>query len=211
MGRTATQMEDNGNENVMEFPAGNADDGETGYPAETKVSDMKPAEQAAYWKAQSRKHEGILKSLDGLTPAALAELREKADQHDALNRELMSDRDRAVLEAREAAAAEANATFAPRLVQAEFRVAAAGRVDGERLAKILEPLDLTKFLAADGSVDQARVVAYVDDVAPAVVVPGKRNGPSPLGLGHYGAPAGIPGSQGAAEADRRFGKSTTSN
>lgn len=41
---------------------------EYGYPDETKVEDMTDKQQAAYWKHQSRKHEGRAKALKNANP-----------------------------------------------------------------------------------------------------------------------------------------------
>lgn len=155
--------------------------GEHGFPANTPVSEMDVEQREAYWKHQAKVHETAWKKRAGdLTPEKLQELRDKADRHDALERELMSDKDKAVVEAREAARAEALASVTPRLVAAEFKAAAAGRVEPDRLATILEPLDLSKFLDGD-EVDTDKVAAFVDGIAPAAAPPPK--GPTSAGQG----------------------------
>ena len=176
-----------------------------GFPAETPVKDMTIDQQAAYWKHQSRKHEERSKAFDGLTPEALTALREKADQHDALERELMSDKDKAIAEAEDRATQATTARFAEKLVRAEFKSAAAGRLDGDRLNNILAPLDLTKFLDKNGDVDEAKVATYVDSVAPKAAAPAPR-GPSATGLGKVPHTPGERGAQGRAMAEKRFGK-----
>jgi hypothetical protein len=126
---------------------------------------MTVEQQAAYWRTQARKHEDRVKAV-GLTPEQVKELRDKATKHDALERELMSDKDKAVAEARESARREARAEVLPALVAAEFRAAAGNRIESARLATILEPLDLSKFLTDNGEVDTDKVTAYVNGVAP---------------------------------------------
>jgi hypothetical protein len=180
-----------------------------GFPADTPVKDMSVAEQAAYWKHYARQHEERNKPFKDLTPEALQALREKADQHDALERELMSDKDKAIAEARDAAAAETTAKFAEKLVKAEFKSAAAGRLDADRLSAILAPLDLTKFLDKSGDVDEAKVTAYVDSIAPAKA-PAQR-GPSSSGLGAAPHTPGERGAQGRAMAEKRFGKAAAAS
>jgi hypothetical protein len=175
-----------------------------GFPAETPVKDMTIDQQAAYWKHQSRKHEERSKAFDGLTPETLASLREKADQHDALERELMSDKDKAIATARDEAAAETTAKFAEKLVKAEFKSASAGRLDADRLNNILAPLDLTRFLDKNGDVDETKVAAYVDSVAPKAPV--QQRGPSATGLGNIPNVPTERGAQGKAMAEKRFGK-----
>lgn len=181
-----------------------------GFPAETPVKDMTVDQQAAYWRHQAQKHEKEWKSwskVHDLTPDQLQALREKADQHDALERELMSDKDKAILEAREAASSETTAKFAEKLVKAEFKSAAAGRLDAECLNNVLGPLDLTKFLDKNGDVDEAKVATYVDSIAPAATPPARR-GPTASGLGATPHTPGERGAQGRAMAEKRFGKAS---
>lgn len=66
-------------------------------------------------------------------------------------------------EARQAALAEA----APRLVAAEFRAAAAGRMTAEQLKELTEDLDMSKYLTESGEVDVERIKKKVDALAPA--------------------------------------------
>ena len=181
----------------------------TGFPADTPVKDMTIEQQAAYWKHYARQHEERARPFKDLTPEALQALREKADQHDALERELMSDKDKAILEAKEAAEAETTARFAEKLVKAEFKSAAAGRLEADRLNTVLAPLDLTKFLDKNGDVDEAKVSQYVDSIAPAKA-PAQR-GPSSSGLGTAPVVPGERGAQGKAMAEKRFGKASATS
>lgn len=137
-----------------------------GFPANTPWQDMTPAEQVSYWQHQSRRHEDRVKAI-GLTPEQVKDLRDKAARHDALEREMMSDKDKAVAEATDRAKADAYATVIPKLVAAEFKAAAAGRIEAERLTTIIEPLDLAKFLTDSGDVDTEKVSRFVDGIAPA--------------------------------------------
>jgi hypothetical protein len=133
-----------------------------GFPPATPVKDMTPVEQAAYWKAQSRKHE------DRASHAADYDTI-KAER-DALKTATLTDAEKAIeaakTEARTAAMVEAAKGIMPKLVRAEFKAAATGKIEPDRLTAILEPLDLTKFLTADGSeVDADKVSAYVAGIA----------------------------------------------
>lgn len=118
-------------------------------------------------------------------PDEIEALREKAARVEALEYELSSDKEKAVADAKKAAQEEARSAYVPRLVSAEFRAAAAGRLEPERLATILEPLDLSKFLTDSGDVDTDKVSAFVDGIAPArgTETPPQRRGPSTDGLG----------------------------
>jgi hypothetical protein len=154
-----------------------------GFPTGTPVADMTVDQQAAYWKHQSRKHEDRSKAFGDLTPEALAELREKAEKQEAFEYELSSEAEKRAADARREARAEADAEYRPRLVEAKFEALSAGRIEPEKLATILEPLDLSKFLTTDGTVDAAKVSAYVDGIAP-TQSPQTRTGPSPSGQGN---------------------------
>lgn len=110
--------------------------------------------EAEKWKAQSRKNEDRAK-----------ENKKARDELDALHKASMSDTDRAIAEAREAGRSEALSTAGARLVDADIRVAAAGRtVDVDAL---LEGLDRSKFLTDDGEPDSDAIKAWVDRIAPA--------------------------------------------
>jgi hypothetical protein len=177
-----------------------------GFPDNTKVEDMTVEQQAAYWKYHSRKHESRVSALGNLTPEDVQALRDKAAQFDAAEAEKGTDMEKAVRSAYEQAEKAVLAKIQPQLVTAEFRAAAVGRIDNDRLASILEPLDLAKFLAADGSVDTAKVSSYVNGIAPAM---GSSTAQPPfpsLGQGQHTAPPTVPGAAGAAAAAKRFGK-----
>lgn len=131
------------------------DAGSNGYPADTPIAEMTPAEQAAYWKAQSRKHESRVKALG--TPEEIRAWKDASAELDKLRKANMGDQERAVAEAREQAAADTARKFAGQLVAAEFRAATAGRVQAEELTDVLDSLDLTKFLTEDGSVNVEKV------------------------------------------------------
>lgn len=107
------------------------------------------------WKSQARKHEDRAKA----NAAAAKELEQ-------VRAESMTEQERAVAEASAKARAETLAEVGGRLAASEVRVAAAGRLDDEQLAVILDSVDLTKFLMEDGQVDTDRVRAFVDGITP---------------------------------------------
>lgn len=139
-------------------------EGEGEFPANTPTAQMTPEQQAAYWKAQSRKHE------------ARSQARGDYDQikaeRDELKRAGMSADEQAVEDAKSQAAnaarAEVTATYAKRLVHAEMRGALRGaQVPADRIEQIVGPLDHTHFLADDGEVDADKVSNYAAGFAPA--------------------------------------------
>lgn len=136
---------------------------EYGYPDKTPVAEMPTDQQAAYWKHQARKHEDRVKSM--------ADYETVKAERDQLKQATQTDAEKAIeaakAEAAEAARAEARKETLPALVKAEFKAAAAGKIPADRLATILDPLDLTKFLDAAGAeVDTDKVQQYVDGLAP---------------------------------------------
>ena len=74
-----------------------------------------------------------------------------------------------VAEARAQAQADAARRAAPKLIAAEFRAAATGKVANP--AKVADLLDLTKLADADGNPDDAAIAAAVDALVAAVGVP----------------------------------------
>jgi hypothetical protein len=156
------QVSDQGGGTPPADPAPAAADG---FPADTPVVEMTVDQQLAYWKHQSRKHEGRVKALGDVDA-----LRDKAAKWDAAEAEKLTPSEKAIEEARAAerakVLAEQTKTVADRLVAAEFKVALAGRKKPEEVAALLEPLDLTKFLTSDGEVDADKVKTYADGIAP---------------------------------------------
>lgn len=176
-----------------------------GFPDGTTLEEMTAEQQAAYWKDKARKHEARVKSLGSLSAEELAALREKASRHDALEFELMSDKDKAVAEAKDAASSEARTTWLPRVVAAEFKAAAAGRIEADRLAAILEPLDLSKFVDGD-DVDAEKVAAFVEGIAPKQEQTPPRRGPSASTSGPRTSTTAPSIDNGRSEYQRRHGK-----
>ncbi|AGL13870.1 hypothetical protein [Actinoplanes sp. N902-109] len=116
---------------------------------ETDVTDWKA--EAEKWQAMARKSEDRAKS----NAAAAKEL-------EKVRAASMTEQEKAVAEARQAATAEATRATAPRLVRAEFRAAAAGRVDPDALTAYLEDVDLAKFIGDDGEPDIKAIEARIE-------------------------------------------------
>jgi hypothetical protein len=112
------------------------------------------------WKTQSRKHEERAKA----NAAAQAEL-------DKVKQSQMSEQEKAVAQARAEAKAEgkaeAVAELGPRLIAAEIRGAAAGRLEDDQLTTLMEGINVAAFLTDDGEVDTAKVTKFVNGIAPA--------------------------------------------
>jgi hypothetical protein len=126
-----------------------------GYPANTPVAEMNAAQQAAYWKAQSRKHEQRVKSLG--TPEEIRKLKADAAELEKLRQASMGEQERAVSEARAQAVQETAKEWAQRVVRSELRAATAGRVNPEDFDDLVAPMNLDWFLDADRNVDEAKI------------------------------------------------------
>jgi membrane protein involved in colicin uptake len=140
-------------------PDGGTPDGEatTGTPpAETGSGDdlEQVKADAERWKALARKHEDRAKA----NASAAKELEE-------LRKQSMSETERAVAEARAEARRDAMRELGSRVVDAEVRAAAKGRVAD--VDALLEGLDRSKFLNDDGDADAAAISKWIDRIAPA--------------------------------------------
>lgn len=136
-----------------------------GFPAETPVNEMTDAQQAAYWKYHSRKHETVAKSREDYdTIKALAEKWTTHEKSSKPADQVKAEED--AEEARKAAEKAVAAKFATKLVTAEFKAAVAGRMKPEDLTDLLEDMDLTKYLNDDGDVDTDRVTKKAAIIAP---------------------------------------------
>lgn len=181
-----------------------------GYQANTPLEQMTVEQQRNYWQAYARKHEGNNRELAGWKRDNEA----KVAAHDRLVAASATEQDKAVEAAKAEAVKAGRAEMVPQLVAAEFLAAAAGKLTREQVTQILAPLNQTYFLAADGTVDTAKVTDYVSKVAgTAPAAGGGANGGHQLPAGFpdlgQGARGGtqVTGKQaGLAEAERRFGK-----
>lgn len=125
-------------------------------PPDAPATGDDPAAEVAKWKELARKHEDRAKANAG----AQKEL-------DALKAASMSDLEKAVAQAKADGINEGLATSAQKVVAAEFKAAAAGRLDAAALSTLLDGLNLVAFIDAAGDVDSEKVQSFVDGIAPA--------------------------------------------
>jgi hypothetical protein len=201
------QTEDQDNKGPAENSKTEGTDGEKenklGFPEDTPVAEMTDKEAAAYWKHKARKHENTVKAQkDYADQKALAdkwrEHEQKQKPADQVAQEELEKRIRE--EARKDALKEA----APKFVNAEFKAQIGNRLPAEKLKLILEDLDHTKYLDADGEVDVERVKSRVEIIAPAASA-----NPNPRQRTHQGhrSSEGATGmSAGRAAYEARHGK-----
>jgi len=148
-------------------PAGEAvkpaeQNNDQGFPENTPWRDMTLGQQVEYWKAQSRKHEGRANSM-----ADYSELKAKAEKLAEIEEANMTEQQKAVAAAAKDAREATLREVGSRLVDAQFTVAAAGRMDEERLKALLDGVDRSRFMKEDGTADADKVKSFVDSVAPA--------------------------------------------
>lgn len=149
--------------NTENEASGPEDNSDKGFPAQTKIADMTPEQQAAYWKFQSRKHEGnvtnLRTELDKRPPAVKQQEAPKPDaeeaplDRDALRKELLADIKR---------------EQAPELVRTQFEALIGDRLPEATRVAILEDMDLLKFVNEDGSLDKDRIKSKAELLVPVV-------------------------------------------
>ncbi|WP_329405411.1 hypothetical protein OG563_26475 [Nocardia vinacea] len=192
---------------------------EHGYPDSTPLAEMDIAEQAAYWKHQSRKHEARARANTGALSAEDAQaLRDQVTQ---LQAAALTDEQRAqaaeVATAVEAARTAEREALLPMLHDAQLRGYASTVIKGDRLEGFVSTVNVAKFLNDAGQVDGEKVVAHVTAQygAPGETETPAGTPPSPpatypdLGQGKTGAGINKTPARdaGIAEAARRFANS----
>jgi hypothetical protein len=139
--------------------SGPEDHSDKGFPAQTKIADMTPEQQAAYWKFQSRKHEGNVTNLRSeldKRPAAPKPEAPKPAETDPLD----------PAEMRKQIMLELKKEQAPELVRSQFEALIGDRLPEETRDAILEDLNLARFVKEDGSLDKDRIKAKAELLAP---------------------------------------------
>jgi len=167
-------------------PKFQSEDGETfEFPVDTPLAQMNETERTEYWRHKAQKHEKTVKARSDYD-----DLKAKAKERDDLVAANATEQERAVAAAKAEGRSEAMRAAGPRLVEAHFMAAAAGRLDEERVKAILEPLNADHFLTDSGDVDTAKVTTYVNGIAP-VMGTGKPPavGPSSRGQGQRNSSA----------------------
>jgi len=144
-GADAGTGDDTGTEGGGAEGADGADTGTDGAEGDTGTgSDGAGDQEATKWKALARKHEKQAKV--------------NAAELDKLRKAGLSDQEKAVEDAREAARAEARTEFGAKLAAAELKAAGVPR-------DIVEDLDLSRFLDDQGEVDTDKVAAHAKKYA----------------------------------------------
>lgn len=138
--------------------------GDEGPPAGEQPAQPKPPE--AKGEAKDDKDPVELQAALGEERKHRRELQTKLDR---LEREHMSEQEKAIATAKAEGRAEAIMSAGKRLAAAEFRAAAAGRISDANAA--LEVLDLSKFVGEDGEPDTKAIAGVVERLAAALPAP----------------------------------------
>lgn len=163
------------------------------------TSEMTPEERIEFEQGAKRKAQDRLKAFDGTTPEDVATMRQKLDQ---LEKEKLTEQERAVADARDEARAEAFASSASHTVDAVLQVALRGRSAD---AATLLALDRSTFVV-DGKADTAAIEKWVEEnsTAGSSADQGRRH--VDLGQGDRERQTVSGRATGEAEAQKRFGK-----
>lgn len=135
-------------------------DGETfNFPADTAIADMKPEEQAEYWRHQSKKQQKLAKEAK---PADYAQLQAAAAKLEKLERKKLPKQERKHQREVEDARREGENIGAERYL----KDAVQGRFQGltgmksEDAEKIFAHLDVRSFIDDEGNLDDDAIAEY---------------------------------------------------
>lgn len=165
-----------------------------GFPDATKVEDMTPVEQAAYWRNQSKVQQRRV-------PANLTQLEQDAAAWAEYQRTQQTPADQALAAARTEAATAARKEAAQDSALALLRISLhnRGKTDAE-IDELVEFVSPDRFLTSDSKLDTAKVTTYVDKLVPAPV---RGADGRPIGQGRYEQVPSDRTAAGKTEAERR--------
>lgn len=165
-----------------------------GFPEATKVEDMTPVQQAAYWRNQSKVQQRRV-------PANLTQLEQDAAAWAEYQRTQQTPADQALAAARTEAATAARKEAAQESALALLRISLhnRGKTDAE-IDELVEFVSPDRFLTSDSKLDTAKVTTYVDKLVPAPV---RGADGRPIGQGRYEQVPSDRTAAGKTEAERR--------
>lgn len=138
------------------------------------------------WKAEAEKWQGLARKHEDRAKANAS----AAKELETVRQSSMTEQERAVAQAKVEARTEALREAGGRLVAAEVRAAAAGRLDDRQLSTLLDGLNVAAFVSEDGEVDAKRIGQFVDGIAPKNSTAGDPTGFPDLGQGARGLNTG---------------------
>jgi hypothetical protein len=178
-----------------------------GFPENTPVVEMTPAQQAAYYKHQAQKHEDRNKALLAITGGKHGDdLKAVFDEYGQLKSASQTDAEKALEDAKKQTRAE----VAIESVRAAFDLVLPDDMPEDKKTSALGVLNLAAFLTPDGKVDTAKVKTHAASLAPAKDS-GQQQQRRDWGGGNRQTGGQPLGAAGAAEAERRFKQKSTTN
>lgn len=180
-----------------------------GFPEGTPVNQMTDAQQAAYWKHHSRKHEGKAEAFNalGLTPEQIQQLQQRNTE---LEKAQMDASELALKEATDKAAADARAAteadWKPKLLASQLKSAASQVLSGEQLNEWLDSVDPDKFIGENGEIDESKVMGKLTAIFGQKQEQRQQRSWGQFNTGHQSADT--PGAAGRAAAEKRFPSKT---
>lgn len=180
-----------------------------GFPKDTAVAEMTDAQQAAYWRNQSRKHQGRFDSLVG--DRSYDDVKADLDAYATIQREQRTPAEQALADAREEGRKQALATERAASATAVFRGALeTGGITGDDLDELVTNFNVANYVSDDG-VDTTKITSFAKrfTTAPGTGSTDRRRD---FGGGNRGSGTGQKqrGAGGKAEAEKRFGKQSNS-
>lgn len=174
-----------------------------GFPAETPLAEMTEAQQAAYHRFHSRKHEGVANTYKALgTPEQIKAWKEAAE---AAEQAKLTPSDQAVAAAREegrkAAIAEANDKAARSILRSGLL---ARDIPAEDIDDILDTVNTSAFVVGD-EVNADKAHTWVNRFGHLDQTNGTTRSSLDMGQGRRERVQQAAGAAGKAEAARRFG------
>lgn len=172
-----------------------------GFPAETPVAEMKVEEQAAYWKFQSRKHEGVANTYKAF--GEVDAVKAIVDAAKAAEIAKLNPSEQAVIAAREegrtAALVEASSSTAIEILK--VNLIARGKTT-EEAAAITAAFNPAGFVS-NGTVETDRIAAFANSIAG----PPDATGWPAMGQGSFQRQTGSSVANGRAMYAAQHGKS----
>lgn len=171
-----------------------------GFPAQTPVKDMKPEEQAAYWRFYERKKSDVLKEYGDITPQQAKEYRDAVNE---ARRSELQPSERALEDARTQATATARQEADQRWAGLMTETIVGQFVeDPQQRESVLAGLNPMVFMT-DGQFDKDKLIGHMTGLAAAFGAAGDGKQPRQWGQGGDRPPAPSARDEGLAEARRR--------
>lgn len=134
----------------------------TAETTETTDQTDEAAQPETDWKAEAEKLQRESRKWEDRAKANS----KAAKDLEEFRRQSMSEAEKAIEQARTEARQQALVEVGAKVAAAEFRAAAAGRLDPSQVDTLLDGLNLARFIDEAGDVDREAVTRFIDGVAP---------------------------------------------